>query len=329
MHFRLRGPGGVATNCTFEENATFADLLAEACKLAGSAACTILVGFPPAPLACDPTALMADVVRNGDMLTVKPSGVPPFAASAPPAAASAPPADDDDDLQLALALSRGETAVVPQSPVPEADVMIRRVIPADNSCLFAAVAYALEGGVSYEPAKNAELRQHVASAVRAGAAAADERFSEAMLGRPPAEYAAWITGSDHWGGATELDILSDRYLTELAAVDVKTGRVDVFGQGRGYSQRAFLLYDGIHYDTLVRTLNGAPQDFDVSVFAANDGRAVAQAQAVAAEARRARDFTDVSSFTIRCLVCQKGLTGEAEAVEHAKATSHTNFSEYR
>lgn len=109
-----------------------------------------------------------------------------------------------------------------------------------------------------------------------------------------------------------------------------SGRADIFGQGRGYTQRALLLYDGIHYDILVRTLfSGAPAELDVTVFPVGDELAVAQAQAVAAEVCAARDFTDTASFTIRCLVCQKGLKGEAEAVEHAKATSHTNFSEYR
>ena len=30
----------------------------------------------------------------------------------------------------------------------------------------------------------------------------------------------------------------------------------------------------------------------------------------------------------RCGVCQIGVKGEKEAVEHAKATGHQNFSEY-
>jgi len=81
---------------------------------------------------------------------------------------------------------------------------------------------------------------------------------------------------------------------------------------------------------LVRVLfAGAPQELDVTVFPVDDETATAQVQAVAAEARRARDFTDMASFTIRCLVCQNGLKGESEAVEHAKSTGHTNFSEYR
>jgi ubiquitin thioesterase OTU1 len=46
------------------------------------------------------------------------------------------------------------------------------------------------------------------------------------------------------------------------------------------------------------------------------------------QAHEARQFTDVASFTLRCGVCQIGVRGEREAVEHAKATGHSNFSEY-
>ena len=31
------------------------------------------------------------------------------------------------------------------------------------------------------------------------------------------------------------------------------------------------------------------------------------------------NFTDVANFTLRCVVCQKGLKGQSDAVEHAKA----------
>ena len=46
------------------------------------------------------------------------------------------------------------------------------------------------------------------------------------------------------------------------------------------------------------------------------------------QAHNARQFTDVANFTLRCGACQKGLKGEKEALEHAKATGHSNFSEY-
>jgi ubiquitin thioesterase OTU1 len=458
MRIRLRGPGGAA-NCLFDERATVQDLLAEAVKVAQSEHCTLLSGFPPTPLSLEPSARLADVVQNGDTLTVQPStsavikqptsvsqpapepiAAPPAATSAGARAdaATAPDHDDDADLRLALALSRGEDISPHSGPMSQGPTqrvsapsqlggeerMVKRVIPADNSCLFAAVAHALEGGAGCTSAKKRELREHVAAAVLAGIESGDERFGEAMLGRRPVEYADWIRNEEHWGGATELDILSERYATELAAIDVKTGarkppahgrqlctfpqphsrpfsacpcvlwslhhsrpfvvrsrhlrprpkeftqrafcymrekesasfflpghpcifcfscrfsslfltpsssgRADTFGQGRGYTQRALLLYDGIHYDLLVRTLfTGAPAELDVTVFPVGDDQAIEQAQAVAAEARAAREFTDTGSFTLRCLVCQKGLKGEGEAMEHAKATAHTNFSEYR
>ena len=47
-----------------------------------------------------------------------------------------------------------------------------------------------------------------------------------------------------------------------------------------------------------------------------------------ASSHDARQFTDMAKVTLRCGVCQLGLTGEAEAVKHAKATGHQNFAEY-
>jgi len=358
IRLRLRGPGGLK-NVAFESSATAAALLSEASQVAQSenGNIVILAGFPPAELKLDEadTRPLSALVQTGDTLTVKPATTAPPTtappATAPPALASTPapapvapapappPSDDDPELALALALSRGEVgapaapAAAVAAPAPPADgedAVVRRVIPANNSCLFAALAYALEGGAASAQAKAPQLRELVAAAVRDGSAAGDDRYSEVMLGRPPDEYAAWILDAEHWGGATELDILSRHYATELCAIDVMSGRVDCFGQGAGHAQRAMLLYDGIHYDLLVRTLfDGAPEELDVTLFRPDDARALEQAKLVAAEARRNRTFTDTASFTLRCLVCQRGLKGQAEAVEHAQATGHANFSEYR
>jgi ubiquitin thioesterase OTU1 len=45
-------------------------------------------------------------------------------------------------------------------------------------------------------------------------------------------------------------------------------------------------------------------------------------------AHEARQFTNTASFTLRCGVCQIGLKGEKEAVQHATSTGHQNFQEY-
>lgn len=46
------------------------------------------------------------------------------------------------------------------------------------------------------------------------------------------------------------------------------------------------------------------------------------------QAHEARQFTDTANFTLRCGVCQIGVKGEKEAVEHARATGHQRFGEY-
>ena len=57
--------------------------------------------------------------------------------------------------------------------------------------------------------------------------------------------------------------------------------------------------------------------------------AMAEAAQLVAEQHRKRKFTDTSNFTLRCLVCQCGLVGEAGALEHAKKTGHGNFAEFQ
>ena len=95
--------------------------------------------------------------------------------------------------------------------------MVRRVVPADNSCLFASVAHLLE---REGRAKAPLLRQIVAEAVRADPAT----FNDAVLERPNAAYCDWIRRPEAWGGAIELRVLAAHYGVELCAVDVETGK---------------------------------------------------------------------------------------------------------
>ncbi|XP_076862795.1 ubiquitin thioesterase OTU1 [Brachyhypopomus gauderio] len=197
----------------------------------------------------------------------------------------------------------------------------RRVVPADNSCLFTSVNYVVEGGV-YDPACAAEMRGLIAQIVASDPAA----YSEAVLGKSNDEYCAWIRREDTWGGAIEVSILSKFYQCEICVVDTQTVRVDRFGEDAGYRKRVLLIYDGIHYDPLQRVDPGsdaAPQ----TVFPAADDVILAQALELADEARRKRQYTDVNRFALRCMVCQTGLVGQREAREHAKETGHTNFGE--
>lgn len=58
-------------------------------------------------------------------------------------------------------------------------------------------------------------------------------------------YVSAILGPNTWGGAIELSIFAANAKTEICSIDVQSGRVDWFGQGKGYDTRVILIYSGI------------------------------------------------------------------------------------
>lgn len=207
-----------------------------------------------------------------------------------------------------------------------AGVVVRRVIPSDNSCLFNAVGYVME----HDKNKAAELRQVIAATV----ASDPDKYNEAFLGKPNEEYCAWILDPEKWGGAIELSILSKYYGREIAAYDIQTLRCDLYGQEERYEERVMLIYDGLHYDALAMSpLEDAPEEFDQTIFTVDKDRSIGPVEGLALnlvkDANRKRSYTDTANFTLQCGICQTGLVGQKEAMEHAKATGHVNFQEFR
>lgn len=204
--------------------------------------------------------------------------------------------------------------------------IVRRVIPSDNSCLFNAVGYVMD----HDKNKASELRQVIAATV----ASDPTKYSEAFLGKPNEEYVSWILNPEKWGGAIELSILADYYGREIAAYDIQTTRCDLYGQGKSYCERVMLIYDGLHYDALAMSpADGAPEEFDQTIFVVNHDRTIGAYESLALnlvkDQQRKRSYTDTANFTLRCGVCQIGVIGQKEAVEHAQATGHVNFQEYK
>ncbi|KAH1121118.1 hypothetical protein J1N35_004278 [Gossypium stocksii] len=222
-------------------------------------------------------------------------------------------------------------------------IIVRRVIPSDNSCLFNAIGYVMD----HDKTKASELRQVIAATL----ASDPTKYSEAFLGKPNAEYFSWILDSEKWGGyllnwllshyvmcyyegAIELSILADYYGREIAAYDIQTSRCDLYGQERNYSERVMLIYDGLHYDALAMSpFEDAPEEFDQTIFAVQKDRTIGPVEGLALnlvkDQQSKRRYTDTANFTLRCGVCQIGVVGQKEAVEHAQATGHVNFQEYR
>jgi len=82
----------------------------------------------------------------------------------------------------------------------------------------------------------------------------------------PDNYIVAISKPSTWGGAIELNILANHYATEIASVDVETGRIDQFTTDTAVN-RCIVIYSGIHYDaaTLAPMLE-APGEWHQTVF---------------------------------------------------------------
>ena len=130
-----------------------------------------------------------------------------------------------------------------------------------------------------------------------------------MGGRPREDYIATILKPSTWGGAIELTILASHYSTEIASVDVETGRVDHFTPppAKDSGNRCVVVYSGIHYDaaTLAPMLD-APADFHQTVMPVtgegDSDSVIVAAKKLADKLRAKRAYTNTATFTIRCQV---------------------------
>lgn len=155
------------------------------------------------------------------------------------------------------------------------------------------------------------------------------QYNKAFLGQSPSDYARWIRQKDKWGGAIELSIFSDIYGVEIGSFDVQTGRMDLFGEGRSFSNRVYLQYTGIHYEVFASTKSSsAPFSEDQTIFPSNDFFILEQVKELVTVAKAAHRYTDTAKFTLKCTDCQKGFQGQIEAQKHAQNYGHYNFIEY-
>lgn len=203
--------------------------------------------------------------------------------------------------------------------------MVIWTIPADNSCLFNAIDFLVNSptdlrGPGY-------YRRIVADVILANPAL----YSEDFLEKKPSEYVTWILHPDKWGGEIELSILSTQLTIEIAVVDIQTGISLVYGSGSGYDRRIFLIYDGSHYDAVVRSTDLVHSPPHLSCiersFAAGADDLLDEVKELALDRRKKRQFTNLRSGSLLCKQCDCVFTGQKEAVEHAKQTGHTNFGE--
>ncbi|KAJ7709705.1 hypothetical protein B0H17DRAFT_1028803 [Mycena rosella] len=274
------------------------------------------------------------VSRSNKAAPPPPSSGSPFltptsssSSRAAPAGSSAPPSQ-----AAAASVAPGPTPATytppasasgPDAVETDGSFLVHRVVPDDNSCLFSSVALVFEQDIK----KAQKLREIVADGIRKD----PETYNEAILGMPPATYISKILKPSTWGGAIELGILASHYQTEIASIDVETGRIDQFTpSGIEFPEnRCLVIYSGIHYDAAtLAPMADAPGDWHQTVFPTRSEDVLDAAKRLADVLRAKRAFTNTATFDIKCEECGKGLKGEKGAQAHATETGHMRFGEY-
>ena len=73
----------------------------------------------------------------------------------------------------------------------------------------------------------------------------------------------------------------------------------------------FLLFDGIHYDVIVRSITeDFNKNFDTLTFSLDDKHALEGAKVIANNLAFLQQFTDVDRFNIQCGICLKCFIGQ-------------------
>ncbi|EME78169.1 OTU-like cysteine protease [Pseudocercospora fijiensis CIRAD86] len=349
IRLRARGPQGTAT-ISIDSNATYGHLKREISEKTGVADFDIKYGFPPQPLNTESISAetkLSDlpVKLNGEQLIVSPLNVQsklsePLAGSTrapetvkalPPRELISPPqhkAGDFPDKPLSLARKpKGDVeSDPPEVPVSQLEgVMILRVMPDDNSCMFRALSSAVLPGIDTMN----ELRSIVAEKIQHE----KDFFTKDMLEKEPDDYCRWIQREDAWGGGIELSILSQHFGIEICSINVQDCRVDRFNEGQ--ATRCILVYSGIHYDVCaVAPFSGAEPEFDRKVFDVLqmdgeeiDGGALQAAVELCKILQSRHYYTDTQGFSLKCNQCGQKGNGEKWALQHAESTGHGDFGE--
>jgi hypothetical protein len=211
--------------------------------------------------------------------------------------------------------SHGPSSEAPRqggSPIQEA---VKIEIAPDNSCLFNAVSYCCTG-VANQPAV---LRELCVREIRAH----PQTYTEVMLGQKVDAYCRWLLDPSHWGGYIEMDILSKHFGVEIAVMHIEEVNL-VPVNSCAARERIFLLYDGMHYDSLVFRGFGIPEQRKVGV---DDEKATQLAMEVTRLLQTSGAFTNENKMEMKCDRCGARVKGKKGAEEHGRQTGHSSFSQ--
>uniref|UniRef100_A0A2H1VD09 Ubiquitin thioesterase OTU n=1 Tax=Spodoptera frugiperda TaxID=7108 RepID=A0A2H1VD09_SPOFR len=143
---------------------------------------SVLCGYPPKPLdISNDSQKLSDIgLKTGETLIVEEK----------PAAPSVTLSAESKPVENGVA---SHETLVPCRP----GILMKKVVPSDNSCLFTSIGFVLNGNV--DTTVHTLMREIIAMEVASDL----ETYNEAVLGKPNADYCVWIQQPSSWGGAIE------------------------------------------------------------------------------------------------------------------------------
>ena len=190
----------------------------------------------------------------------------------------------------------------------------KKVIPADNSCLFNAINFAIN--------QNAENPEVIRDIITAEIRSNPEDYNAAILGKDPEEYCKWISNKETWGGGIELSILSKFFHVQIGVADIQFITIEYFGN---YDKCIYLLYNNIHYDVFYKEENGKI----TGVFDSNDANVKQEIMDICMQLQSQENYVDTANFSLKCMECGFLLKGQNEVIKKKKKTGHINYGEIK
>ena len=190
----------------------------------------------------------------------------------------------------------------------------RKEIPADNSCLFNAINFAINQNINSPEV----IREIIIAEIMSN----PEEYNSAILGKNPEDYCKWISNKETWGGGIEISILSKFFQVQIAVADIQFITIEYFGN---YDKCIYLLYNNIHYDVFYKEENGKI----TGIFNSNDAKVKQEVMDICMQLQNREIYVDTKNFSLKCMQCGFLMKGQNEAVDHSKKTGHINFSEIK
>lgn len=164
---------------------------------------SVLFGFPPKEMRGSNEDIISILgIINGDTITVE-------QVDGDLSSVETQPKDITSEPKLSMP-SFGPVVETEPAIIGEDGHVLRRVVDADNSCLFNSIGYeyvriyscryVLEG---HSRLKSAKLREIIAQTVSSN----PETFTETFLGKKNEEYVKWIKKPESWGGRKNIFVI--------------------------------------------------------------------------------------------------------------------------